>query len=148
MSEALNSGSSIPPFPPEPLTVTLPALPDSLAVVRARLREWLAQAGLDPESSADVLLAVGEATANAVEHSVVGAEGPVVMDVRAALCGNLLALTVSDNGRWKDNDCPKSDTGSRAYRGHGMHLINALVDSVELSATADGTTVQMLKELS
>jgi anti-sigma regulatory factor (Ser/Thr protein kinase) len=147
MAEALNSGAGVPAFPPEPLTVTLPALPGSLAVVRARLREWLAQARLDPESCADVLLAVGEATANAVEHSVVGADRPVLMDVRATLCGNLLALTVSDNGRWKDNGSRRSDAESRAFRGHGMHLINALVDSVELTANADGTTVQMLKEL-
>lgn len=142
MAEALNSGAAVPaPFPLEPMTITLPAVPDSLAVVRGRLREWLAQAGVDPEFSADVLLAVGEASANAVEHSVVGTEHPVTMDVRAALCGNMLVLTVSDNGRWKPSTEPQR------YRGHGMHLINALVDSVELTATAGGTTVQMLKEL-
>jgi hypothetical protein len=28
-----------------------------------------------------------------------------------------------------------------------MHLMNALVDSVELTATSGGTTVHMLKEL-
>jgi anti-sigma regulatory factor (Ser/Thr protein kinase) len=123
------------------MTVILPALPDSLAVVRGRLREWLAKAGVDPESAADVVLAVGEATANAVEHSVVGAERPVIVDVRAALCGNILLLTVSDNGSWK------SATGRQQYRGHGMHLMNALVDSVELTATSGGTTVHMLKEL-
>ncbi len=142
MSEVLNSGAGVPaPFPPEPMTVTLPALPDNLALFRGRLREWLAQARLDPESCADVLLAVGEATANAVEHSVIGADHPVALTVSVALCGNLLSLIVSDNGCWK----PAADT--QGYRGHGMHLINALVDSVELTATANGTTVQMLKEL-
>lgn len=142
MSEALNSGAAAPaPFPPESMTVTLPALPDSLAVVRERLREWLSRARVDPESCADVLLAVGEATANSVEHSVIGAERPVTLAVTAAMSGNLLLLTVSDNGCWKPATEPQH------YRGHGMHLINALVDSVELTATAGGTTVQMLKEL-
>lgn len=142
MSEVMNSGAGVPaPFPPEPMTLTLPALPENLAVVRGRLREWLAQARLDPEFCADVLLAVGEATANAAEHAVGAADHPVTLSVTASLCGNLLLLKVSDDGRWKPATEPQG------YRGHGMHLINALVDSVELTATAGGTTVQMLKEL-
>ncbi len=143
MSEALNSGAGVPaPCPPEPITVILPAVPDNLAVVRGLLREWLGRARVDPESSAVVLLAVGEATANAVEHSVIAAQRPVTLTVTAALSGNLLLLTVSDDGEWKPATEPQG------YRGHGTHLINALIDSVELTATAGGTTVQMLKELS
>lgn len=142
MSEALNSGAQVPASPPpEPLTVTLPAAAENLAVIRGRLREWLTLARVDPASSADVLLAVGEATANAAEHSVVGMDRPVTLAVTAALSENHLLLTVSDDGRWKPAEVAQS------YRGHGMHLINALVDAVELTATAGGTTVQMLKEL-
>ena len=63
------------------------------------------------------------------------------MTVSAALSGNRLVLTVSDNGRWR----PAAE--SPVHRGHGMHLINALVDSVELTATPKGTTVAMLKEV-
>jgi len=142
MSEALNSAAGVPAsLPPEPMAVNLPALPESLAVVRARLRAWLALARVDPESVSDVLLAVGEATANAAEHAVVGATRPVTLAVTAALSGKLLLLTVTDDGRWKPA------TGPQGHRGHGMHLINALVDSVALTATDGGTTVQMLKEL-
>jgi anti-sigma regulatory factor (Ser/Thr protein kinase) len=128
--------------PPAPLSVTLPAHPDSLAVSRAQLREWLIAAGLDSESVADVLLAVGEATANATEHAVVGAAGPVAICMTAAMNGDVLALSVSDNGRWK----PASV--SSGHRGHGMHLINALVDTVELRTAMDGTAISMTKELS
>lgn len=127
--------------PPDPMAITLPAAPANLAVSRERLRAWLAEAGLDSESCADVLLAVGEATANATEHSVVGAGHEVRLTVSAALSGNLLQLAVSDDGRWKPA------TGSQGHRGHGMQLINALVDSVELTTTPDGTTVAMLKEV-
>jgi len=143
MCEALDPGTDVPaPFPPEPMTIELPAVPASLAVVRGRLREWLAQARVHPEACAGILLAVGEAAANAAEHSVVASEHPVTVVVRAALRGNLLLLTVSDDGRWKPATEP-----APGYRGHGMHLMNALVDSVSLTATAGGTTVQMLKEL-
>lgn len=127
--------------PPGPLTVTFPARPASLATVRAELRRWLAIAGVGPETSADALLAVGEATSNAAEHSVVGSAHTVEMTVRASMVGRRLRLTVSDNGRWKP---PAVSTG---HRGHGIRLMTALVDDIELTAGDDGTTVDMHKEL-
>ncbi len=127
--------------PPDPMAITVSAAPANLAVSRERLRAWLAEAGLDSESCADVLLAVGEATANATEHSVVGADHQVRLTISAALNGDMLQLTVSDDGRWKPATVPQG------YRGHGMQLMNALVDSVELTSTPDGTTVAMLKEV-
>lgn len=127
--------------PPEPMSLTLPAVASNLAISRGRLRQWLAEAGVDTQSCADVLLAVGEATANATEHAVVGASHEVRITVHAALSGNRLQLSVSDDGAWKPA------TVSQNHRGHGMHLMNVLADSVELSATPGGTTVAMLKEL-
>lgn len=127
--------------PPEALTVTLAAHPAGLAVSRGRLRRWLAAAGVDAESSADILLAVGEATANATEHAVVGADHEVVITVTAAITGSRLGLTVSDDGVWKPAPV------SPGHRGHGIPLINALVDSAELATTPEGTTVEMVKEL-
>jgi anti-sigma regulatory factor (Ser/Thr protein kinase) len=143
VDEAPNCESEVSahPKPPEPMSLTLAAVPSNLAVSRRRLRDWLAEAGVDPQSCADVLLAVGEATANATEHSVQGVGHEVQLTVNAALIGNTLQLTVSDDGAWKPA------TVSQNHRGHGIHLMNALVDSVELSATPGGTTVAMLKEL-
>ena len=127
--------------PPEPLTVTHSAHPSGLAVSRGRLRRWLATAGVDPETSADVLLAAGEATANATEHAVVGTTRDVTITVTAAVTGGRLRLTVSDDGVWKP---PPASSG---HRGHGVHLINALVDRAELTTTPEGTTVAMVKDL-
>jgi anti-sigma regulatory factor (Ser/Thr protein kinase) len=127
--------------PPDPMTVTMPASPPNLAISRGLLRDWLTEAGVDPESCADVLLAVGEATANATEHSGLGTNHEVLLTVSATLDGNVLKLTVSDDGQWK----PAAVT--QGHRGHGMHLINALVDSVDVTATPAGTTVAMRKEL-
>lgn len=126
---------------PAPLRVTLPADPASLAISRGQLRDWLTAVGLDAEATADVLLAVGEATANATEHAPVGATEPVNVTVTAAVEGDTLLLTVFDTGRWKPA------TVSSGHRGHGIHLMNALVDSVELTTSQAGTTVSMSKEL-
>ncbi len=127
--------------PPEPLCIALPAEPANLAVGRGLLRQWLGAAGVDPESCADLVLAVGEATANATEHAVVGAVGQVTITVTASITGSRLSITVADTGVWKP---ASAEVG---HRGHGIPLINALVDSAELTSTPEGTTVAMVKEL-
>lgn len=128
--------------PSEDLNLTVPAEPASLAVVRGQLRRWLAIAGVDPEVSADALLAVGEAASNAAEHAVLGVGHTVEMTVRASLSDGWLRFGVSDNGCWKP--VPEFP----GHRGHGLRLIKALVDATDLIATNNGTTVEMLKELS
>ena len=125
---------------PGPMSLTVPADPASLAVVRSHLRHWLALTGVDSETAADTLLAVGEAASNATEHSVVGANHNVELTVQAVVRGDRLTLTVADNGRWKP---PPESPG---HRGHGIRLINALVDDTDLVTDEQGTTVEMIKE--
>lgn len=124
--------------PPGPLELTVPATPPSLAPVRNHLRRWLALTGVDSETGADALLAVGEAASNATEHAAAGAGHPVDLTVSATAADGRLRFTVSDNGCWK----PPPDLPGN--RGHGIRLITALVDNVELITTQQGTTVNMV----
>jgi anti-sigma regulatory factor (Ser/Thr protein kinase) len=124
------------------LRIRLPAIPASLAVIRAHLRSWLPTAAVHPSTAADVLLAVGEAAANAVEHAVQGAAGDVVVEVTARTTNTGLAVTIRDNGRWYAP--PPTAPGER---GHGSRLMRALVDTVTITPTPQGTTVEMRKEL-
>jgi anti-sigma regulatory factor (Ser/Thr protein kinase) len=128
---------------PAPLRIRLPAIPASLAVSRARLRTWLPTTQVTPAAAAEVLLAVGEAVSNAVEHAVRGTAGDVEVEVTARATTTGLALTVKDNGRWQ---APPRSARS-AQRGHGSRLMNALVDTVTVTPTPQGTTVEMRKEL-
>jgi anti-sigma regulatory factor (Ser/Thr protein kinase) len=127
---------------PAPLSIRLPAIPASLAVIRAHLRSWLPTARVNPTAAADVLLAVGEAASNAVEHSVRGIARDVELEVTAWATNTGLALTVKDNGRWH---APTASAPGR--RGHGSRLMRALVDTVTITPTPQGTTVEMHKEL-
>lgn len=127
--------------PPQPLSLTMPAVPANLVDMRDHLRSWLALAGVAAEPAADVLLAVGEAASNAAEHAGPGVPHDVTLTVHARVSGEGLRFTVSDNGRWRT---PPADPG---HRGHGLRLINALVDVADLTTTDHGTTVEMLKEL-
>jgi anti-sigma regulatory factor (Ser/Thr protein kinase) len=125
---------------PAPLRLRLPAIPASLAVIRAHLRAWLPSARVDPSAAAEVLLAIGEAASNAVEHAVGGSAHNVELEVTARATGTGLALTIKDNGRWH---APRRS----AQRGHGSRLMSALVDTVTITPTPQGTTVEMRKEL-
>jgi anti-sigma regulatory factor (Ser/Thr protein kinase) len=127
---------------PAALQIRLPAIPASLGVVRAHLRTWLPTAAVNPATAADVLLAVGEAAANAVEHAVRGAARDVVLEVTARATDTGLAFTVKDNGRWH-----APPPGARGQRGHGSRLMSTLVDTVTITPTPRGTTVEMRKEL-
>jgi anti-sigma regulatory factor (Ser/Thr protein kinase) len=127
---------------PAPLWIRLPAVPASLAVIRAHLRTWLPTTAVNPSTAADVLLAVGEAASNAVEHAVEGVVRNVELEVTARATTTGLALTVKDNGRWH---APQPSASGR--RGHGGRLMSALVDHVTITPTPQGTTVEMRKEL-
>ncbi|OBI09581.1 SpoIIE family protein phosphatase, partial [Mycobacterium scrofulaceum] len=53
---------------PAPLELTFPADVSHLAPARTALRTWLTRTRLDPEQAMNVLVAAGEAVANAIEH--------------------------------------------------------------------------------
>ena len=127
---------------PDPLWIQLPAIPASLAVIRAHLRTWLPTARCGASAAADVLLAVGEAASNAVEHAVRGTARNVQLEITARATKTGLALTVKDNGRWH---APSRTVPG--HRGHGRRLMSALVDTLTITPSPRGTTVEMHKEL-
>jgi anti-sigma regulatory factor (Ser/Thr protein kinase) len=127
---------------PPPMRVLLPAIPASLAVIRSHLRTWLPTAAVSASAAADVLFAVGEAASNAVEHAVRGTAHNVIVEVTARATETGLALTVKDNGRWHE---PLPNP--QGHRGHGSKLMRAFVDTVTITPTPQGTTVEMRKEL-
>ncbi len=122
---------------PAPLDLTFPAESAQLAPVRATLRNWLNRCDLSHRTIQDVLVAVGEACANAVEHGHRHAPGQQVR-LRAAATVTQLQLTVTDTGRWK-----ASQPATRTNRGHGIPLMRALMQQVTIEPGDAGTTVDM-----
>jgi anti-sigma regulatory factor (Ser/Thr protein kinase) len=116
---------------------SFPASPAELAPLRRELRAWLADAGLSPERAADLVLAVDEACANAVEHAYDGEQGEVVVEVARELDHEVVAK-VHDAGRWRNR-------ASNPARGRGLGIIRAVVDECEIQTGASGTTV-LLKQ--
>lgn len=120
-----------------PLEVIFPARAEDIAPARLALRHWLSAAGVSGQQSCDLLLAAGEAMANAVEHAHRDAPGgPVVVCGR--LTGTTLEISVTDTGRWKDPDTPPD-----RRRGRGIALMRALTEDVAIETDGTGTTVRM-----
>ncbi|MFY1691248.1 SpoIIE family protein phosphatase [Plantactinospora sp. WMMB782] len=122
---------------PSPLELEFPAEATRLAPVRAALRNWLDRCGLDANTAHNVLVAVGEACANAVEHGHRHSSDGWIR-LRAAATAGELHLTVTDNGRWKEPR-PAENT----HRGRGFMLMRALMHKITVSTGTTGTTVDM-----
>ncbi|WP_157172399.1 ATP-binding protein [Nocardia pneumoniae] len=122
--------------PPRPLELDFPATADRLAKVRHTFRDWLRRCGIGGDRACDVLLAVGEACANAVEHGHRGDGGTV--RVRASFTGAELNVTVADHGRWKP-----PGRQATSVRGRGLDIIRTVIPEVNVTTGDSGTTVAM-----
>jgi PAS domain S-box-containing protein len=116
--------------------LSLPPVAGELASMRALLRRWLRQAEGSEDEVAEILVAAGEAAANAIEHG--GGDAP--FEIAGVLENGEVGLTISDSGRWRP-DSP--DRGG----GRGLVLIRELMDEVEVIRAEEGTTVRMKRRL-
>ncbi|MBO3749878.1 SpoIIE family protein phosphatase [Streptosporangiaceae bacterium NEAU-GS5] len=122
---------------PAPLEVAFPAESGQLAFVRSALRSWLTRCQLAPSLVQNVLVAAGEACANAIEHGHRNAPGETIR-LRAVATGSDLHLTVADSGRWKHPE-PEANP----HRGRGVALMRALMHKVTIHPGVAGTTVDI-----
>ncbi|GIE86012.1 SpoIIE family protein phosphatase [Actinoplanes regularis] len=122
---------------PGPLELEFPAESSRLSAIRAALRGWLERCGVDPAISQNVLIAAGEACANAIEHGNRDHVGGLIR-LRAAATADALRLIVTDSGRWRI-----PSPGDSPHRGRGIMLMRAFMSEVRITTGAAGTTIDM-----
>jgi len=122
---------------PGPLELDFPADATRLATVRSALRGWLGLIADDVEDRRNVLVAAGEACANAIEHGHRRATGGRIR-LRAAATAGELRLTIADSGRWRT---PRPDENT--HRGRGFLLMRELMSEVTVTTGAAGTIVDL-----
>jgi serine phosphatase RsbU (regulator of sigma subunit)/anti-sigma regulatory factor (Ser/Thr protein kinase) len=122
---------------PAPLEVSFRANVNQLGRSRAALRSWLTRARVGPDQAHDMLVAAGEAVANAIEHGHRDSPDGLITLHATALVDHV-QLTIADNGSWKPPR-PAADQ----HRGRGITLMRALMEDVAINPDAAGTTVQL-----
>lgn len=119
-------------------TLRLACLPANVGLARHSIRRWLDGNGVPADASADVVLAVSEAAANAVEHPQHLLRR--VIDVHAVLRDAAIEVVVRDSGRWKAEE-------TRLERGRGLQIIRRLMDDVRIVDGHGGTVIVMRRTL-
>ena len=122
---------------PGPLELNFPANVAQLAPTRSALRRWLTLTDVGPNQIMDVLVAAGEAVANAIEHGHRHRpEGTIRLSATAL--ADKLQLTITDTGTWKPREQVKN-----SHRGRGVGLMRSLMHDVTIDSETAGTTVHL-----
>ncbi len=109
-----------------------------LARLRRVAGEWLRVHGARPEEIGELLLAVNEVAANAIEHAYGPGDGE--FSVAGTMSGTTVTMLVTDAGHWRERPRP---TG----RGRGLAIARQLVDHLLIDSTDAGTTVRLRRDL-
>jgi anti-sigma regulatory factor (Ser/Thr protein kinase) len=107
---------------------------DGLSKMRAQLREWLSNRGIDGNDAYAILVAVGEAAMNSVEHAY--SEGGGLLRIEATDARDEIICCVTDTGAWHDN-------AARATRGNGLPIMKELMHDVTIDRRSTGTSVTL-----
>jgi serine phosphatase RsbU (regulator of sigma subunit) len=122
---------------PEPLELNFPADVSQLAPTRTALRRWLTRVKVDSDQSMDVLVAAGEAVANAIEHG--HRDSPEGMiNLSATALTDQVHVIITDSGTWKP-----AEPAAQSTRGRGITLMRALMQAVTIKSDTAGTTVRL-----
>jgi anti-sigma regulatory factor (Ser/Thr protein kinase) len=108
-----------------------------LAPLREAVRRRARAAGLTPNRVVDLVLAVGEATANTVRHAGGSGTLRIWRDDTEIVC------EVSDPGRMADPRAGRFPPPAGTRGGQGLWIIHQACDQVEVTSGDAGTVVRM-----
>jgi anti-sigma regulatory factor (Ser/Thr protein kinase) len=119
-------------------SLRLAARPAQALLLRAHLRLWLTEQDAGEDEALDILVAATEAFNDAVVH----ARQPrsIAVHVEARNNHGVVEILIRDHGGWHGDH-------ASAGAGLGLHLMHALMDTVEMRATKEGTTIRLRRAL-
>jgi anti-sigma regulatory factor (Ser/Thr protein kinase) len=113
---------------------TFSALPHFARLARDATRSYAERAGLTPDRVFDVIVAAGEAVANAIEHGHRAADATFALEL-STVDGEVL-VRVESHGHWRS-------TPSQSERGRGIQIMRACAQHVEIASTVDHTRLTL-----
>jgi anti-sigma regulatory factor (Ser/Thr protein kinase) len=103
--------------------------------LRVEVRRWLAPLALYGDTEDDMVLAVGEAAANCVEHAYIPATADDTVELTFWTEPRAVCVEIVDHGVWQvPSECP---TG----RGRGIEMMQRLMALVLIRHDTRGTRV-------
>jgi serine/threonine-protein kinase RsbW len=112
-----------------------PAHPRQLSPLRAEVRRWLAPLALYGDAEDDMVLAVGEAASNCVEHAYITATADDTVELTFWTEPRAVCVEIVDHGVWRvPSEYP---TG----RGRGIEMMQSLMALVLIRHDSRGTRV-------
>ena len=112
-----------------------PARPEGLRDLRAEMRSWMEERQLEERRRIALLLAVGEACSNAIEHAYVdGVPGEVSVEI-LEYEDRSLGVLIRDFGRF-------ASSRSAPGRGRGTTIMRAVTSDFLRASTTNGTAVR------
>lgn len=118
-----------------------PAQPEQLSQIRHQLGHWLGPLALTDDETADVVLAVDEAAANAVQHAY-GPDESGAIELTVWTEPGMLSVEVVDHGSWR----PPADEPTDG--GRGIPLMSRMSESVLIHHDERGSRVLLRHPIS
>ena len=97
------------------------------------------RAAIPADVMEEIVLAIGEACANAIDHAYRDHPGDLTVELKLRSSDEVQA-EIRDDGQWRDE-------GLASTRGRGMTLMRELMDTVDVRPSASGTTVVMRRRV-
>jgi serine/threonine-protein kinase RsbW len=129
------------------VALSIPAKAEYIALCRLALTGLAQVRGFDPETLADLKLAITEACSNSIRHGYDGERAGVV-DVRYELSPDELAVEVVDDGGGFDLAAADTASGVLDEGGLGIAIIRSLTDELAIESHERGSRLRFVKYLS
>lgn len=128
--------------------LVLPNEPSRVPEIRGFVSTFLADIRAPIDDSAEILLAAGEAAANAYRHGR-RESGRSEVRVGCSFDGRVVTVTIADDGEGFDSARVESaDLPDRfAAGGRGLYLMRELMDDVRVESSSAGTKVTMTRAI-
>lgn len=119
--------------------------PRNAQQVRERVRAEAKRAGMGDEALADLEIAVGEAVTNAILYG--SPEASSRIRISSGLNSGAFWVEIHDQGHGFDPAQVSDEEDPDSLGGRGIHLMRALVDTVDLHHRSGGMVARLSKTL-
>ncbi len=128
------------------VSLSIPAKAEYIALCRLALAGLAQVRALEPETLADLKVALTEACSNSIRHAYQEGRAGAV-DIRYELNGEKLAVEVADEGSGFDLGARGVADGEPDEGGLGIAIIRALTDELAIESHERGSRLRFVKYL-